>query len=65
MDTIVLNGFSCGIVRSEEIPLESVEKTRKEWSQSGMICWTTSVKSSRSQESLRGGYNKKNPNQQA
>lgn len=65
MDTVVLNGFSCGIVRSEEIPVEKLKETRREWSECGMTCWTTDSNRSRNRQVLGDGYNKNIPNQSA
>lgn len=65
MDTVVLNGFSCGIVRSEEIPVEKLKETRREWSECGMTCWTTDPSRLHNRQALDGEYNRSNPSQLA
>lgn len=41
METVTLNGYLCGVVRSQEVQIDELQATREEWSQSGMVCWVT------------------------
>jgi len=63
MQTAILNGFSCGIVRTEEIPLENLDLVRKEWTENGMICWINRYSSLHNLKSLDDEYNKNTPSQ--
>lgn len=65
MQTVVLNGFSCGIACSKEVAADTVEQERLQMVKDGFICWITRPDRLGNQQSLGGEYNKSNPSQLA
>lgn len=63
MEVLQLNGFCCGVIRTEEIPVSQIKEIQQEWSRSGMTCWITYPVKRYNQQALDVEYNKNMPNQ--
>jgi len=61
MQTAILNRYSCGITRSEEVLVSEIDRLRAEWAQNGAVCWITNPVQQCNQECPDVEYNKNTP----
>lgn len=50
-DRVIVHGYSCGVVVSQELERDTAELFRQEWAKQGYITWTTRLPDLDNQES--------------
>lgn len=50
-DKIIVHGYSCGVIVSQELEKDTAELFRQEWAKQGYVTWTTCPSDLNNQES--------------